>query len=365
MRDEIQSLRNQISKKNKQGKDVTGLSARKSKLEEELSGLVNIDAEKENINTSIELIKEFKLDSMIPFLTDDFDASNPENTDFLSYVNHLLIPSISIDDHKKNLIEMVNIATQMGKKYKSKMSPSDRLYQYEKQNMSGISNVDNFDEPKTFNSRELLRDCYGLARQQRQATCWLDAALELFLNGDVIGEIFRSETFEHGLYNDNPSPVPYMVKPEIAKGDLKSFIFYIIFNFILFNLEITNDVKLIRTPDIVRLQRQYSSDVCGFSFGLFMDAVKNIFDERYSERNVIDNIDKLASRIDMISIGEQGDISGGYSGNYEIFLNNLLDVVPEIKKYITLESFDRTKIRQINILESTFVRLILINTSQI
>ena len=92
---------------------------------------------------------------------------------------------------------------------------------------------------QTINSKELLRDCYGLARQQKRGSCWLDSTLEVFLNSDTLGELVRSEMFDYGQYNDRI--IPYRVNPSIIKNDdYQSFLIYIIFNFILFNLEITS-----------------------------------------------------------------------------------------------------------------------------
>jgi hypothetical protein len=279
-------------------------------------------------------------------------------------------PSKLIEDHIKFFDQVVEAYSRFGMvHYKSKLTPEHRLYDYKKQVFKGSSTVTDFDQPKTLESHELLRDCYGLSRQQRQNTCWLDATLELFSNGDTIGEIFRSEIFEYGLFNGNQTPVPYMVKTDFVKDDLQSFIFYIIFNFVLFNLEITNGDLYNISEDKVRLPRQYSNDICGFSFGIFMDAVKDIFSKDIDEKNVIILVEKLLSNINRIPLGGEDKTRGGYTDDFNIFLTSLINNIPNMTEYIESKelNMDAKKIVRLssNIIPDIFIGLLLINTIRI
>jgi len=122
---------------------------------------------------------------------------------------------------------------------------------------------------ETFNSSELLRDCYGLTRKQKKGSCWLDSTLEIMMNADIIGEIVRSEVFEYGCYKGKI--VPYKVNINVIKNkNIKSFIFFIIMNFILFNLEITN-------TDKYRIRKEHPDlDICENSLENFLSLVRGI-----------------------------------------------------------------------------------------
>jgi hypothetical protein len=179
---------------------------------------------------------------------------------------------------------------------------------------------------QTINSKELLRDCYGLARQQKKGSCWLDSTLEVFLNADTIGELVRSEMFEYGLYNDKV--VPYKVNPDIIEDDkYRSFLIYIMFNFILFNLEITNIEGFIKktASDKIILHRQASYERCETSLEHFMGLIQHILYK--SKSKIFKSFEpKIDEKIE----------SGGFTSS---FCELLFKYIPQINTYIKYNIF--------------------------
>ena len=185
---------------------------------------------------------------------------------------------------------------------------------------------------QTINSKELLRDCYGLARQQKRGSCWLDSTLEVFLNSDTLGELVRSEMFDYGQYNDRI--IPYRVNPSIIKNDdYQSFLIYIIFNFILFNLEITSMPNFLSlTNDKIKLTRKDSLMRCEKSLEKFMSIIEKILYEKKTLQTIIkilnsqlkDKPDKKLSK-------------GGYPTD---LINLLFEYIPNIDLYVDKKFYE-------------------------
>lgn len=190
-------------------------------------------------------------------------------------------------------------------------------------------------------SNILMKDCYGLAREQKHGTCWLDSSLELYLNSDTLGELVRSEMFDYGIYNGKI--VPYKVRTDIIQqNDLISFLIYVIFNFILFNLEITNDdnfIKFIKKKKgtKIMIERQESLERCEYSLEEFLNIVKDVFKTKIIDEKTIKAVKK---RIKDKSgeLMERGDEKSGFSTTK--FVNLLFDYIPNIKNYIDLNIID-------------------------
>ncbi len=185
---------------------------------------------------------------------------------------------------------------------------------------------------QTINSKDLLRDCYGLARQQKKGSCWLDSTLEVFLNADTIGELVRSEVFEYGLYNDKI--VPYKVKPEIIKdNDYQSFLIYIIFNFILFNLEITNTPDFITLKeDKIKIKRRDSFKRCENSLEKFMSIIKHILYKKRTFKTVNKTLDGQ-----MKPIPDEKLTPGGFPLE---LTHVLFKYIPHIDSYINTKKYE-------------------------
>lgn len=128
-------------------------------------------------------------------------------------------------------------------------------------------------EKTTINSSELLKNCYGTQRQQKKGSCWFDSTLEIMLNADLIGEIVRANVFEYGLYKDKV--VPYRVKSELIKSKsgqpkIQFFILYMILNYILFNMEITNNTDfIVFEGDSYEIKRKEELEVCERNLEIF------------------------------------------------------------------------------------------------
>lgn len=193
----------------------------------------------------------------------------------------------------------------------------------------------------TFNSSELNKDCFGLGREQKTGSCWLDSTLEIFLNCDTIGEIVRGEMFDYGLYEDKK--VPFRVKPDvIQRNNIKSFLVYIIFNFILFNLEITSDEQfVVPDADSLRIRRLDSYNICEKSLEHFLSIVKDIFTDPDDGINpkALAPIRKVLkdTRYDFRQIREVIKIAEGYSGyKTDVFINLLSKTIPYMESYIDI-----------------------------
>ena len=185
---------------------------------------------------------------------------------------------------------------------------------------------------QTINSKELLKDCYGLARHQKKGSCWLDSTLEVFLNADTIGELVRSEMFEYGLYNDKI--VPYKVKPEIIKdNDYQSFLIYIIFNFILFNLEITNTPDFITLKeDKIKITRRESFKRCENSLEKFMSVIDKILYRKRTFKTVNKTLDGQ-----MKPIPDEKLTPGGFPLE---LTHVLFKYIPHIDSYINTKKYE-------------------------
>lgn len=174
---------------------------------------------------------------------------------------------------------------------------------------------------QTIKSKDLSKDCYGLARQQKQGSCWIDSTFEVFLNSDTLGELVRSEMFEYGLYKGRV--VPYKVTQNvIVKNKYQSFLIYIIFNFILFNLEITNvpDFVKIISPKKISLERQASFDRCETSLEHFMDLIKELL-FKHSSKNFL-----------LLNPSVSAKIEPG--GSTILLIEKLFKYIPNINTYI-------------------------------
>ncbi len=196
---------------------------------------------------------------------------------------------------------------------------------------------------QTINSKDLLRDCYGLARQQKKGSCWLDSTLEIFLNADTIGELVRSEVFEYGLYNDKI--VPYKVKPEIIKdNDYQSFLIYIIFNFILFNLEITNTPDFITLKeDKIKIKRRDSFKRCENSLEKFMSIIKHILYKKRTFKTVNKTLDGQ-----MKPIPDEKLTPGGFPLE---LTHVLFKYIPHIDSYINTKKYEYPEMFSIKLFE--------------
>ena len=181
---------------------------------------------------------------------------------------------------------------------------------------------------QTINSKELLRDCYGLGRQQKKGSCWLDSTLEIFLNADTIGELVRSEMFEYGMYMDKKIPIPYKVNKNIIKeNDYQSFLIYIIFNFILFNLEITSISDFITiVDDKVKIHRQDSFNRCEKSLETFMSIIEHILYKENNMSTVINIIDT--------QMKDKPDTKLSPGGHIIQLSDILFNYIPNINLYI-------------------------------
>ena len=181
-------------------------------------------------------------------------------------------------------------------------------------------------------SVDLLRSCYGVQRKQKEGSCWFDSTLEILFNSDVIGEIVRTNCFDYGLYKGRV--VPYRVKLSLLdKFRVENFLLFIILNYVLFNLEITNE------PDyIVFGEREYSIrredelEVCEVGFENFLAKIKHIL-EYYNFKKFVKNKDgtpKYELDLTLPSV-LTADSYGGHSYYlFELFFKK----VPELDNYV-------------------------------
>ena len=180
-------------------------------------------------------------------------------------------------------------------------------------------------EKTSINSSELLKNCYGTQRQQKKGSCWFDSVLEIMLNADLIGEIVRANVFDYGLHKDKV--VPYRVKPELIKSKsgqpkIHFFILYIILNYILFNLEITNEdnyLELIDDPEGKKffIKRKEELDVCERNLEIFLAKTRKIL------------FALKLSKVPKLSLSKkltEDSYGGAQLLIYELFINNIKDL---------------------------------------
>ncbi len=181
-------------------------------------------------------------------------------------------------------------------------------------------------------SEDLLRNCYGVQRKQKSGSCWFDSTLEILFNSDVIGEIVRTNCFDYGLYKGRV--VPYRVKLSLLdKFRVENFLLFIILNYVLFNLEITNE------PDYIvfgeseySIRRKDELEVCEVGFENFLAKIKHIL-EYYNYKKDLKNRDGTPKyELDLtLPTVLTADSYGGHSYYlYELFFKK----VPELDNYV-------------------------------
>jgi hypothetical protein len=190
-------------------------------------------------------------------------------------------------------------------------------------------------EKTTITSVELLKNCYGTERQQKKGSCWFDSTLEIMLNADLIGEIVRANVFDYGLYKGKI--VPYRVKLEIINRTegtrIDSFIFYFILNYILFNLEITNEDDYLKFTDVsgnkqVVIDRKEELEICERNLEIFLAKTRDIlFALKLKKIPNLSLFSELSELTPDSYGGEQFIIS-------DLFFNNISDLDRFIKKKI-------------------------------
>ncbi len=395
LKSKINNLKNQIHKKKKKGADTNSLETEKKTLETRLIELggdfdaLEYDKTKERIKT--EFIKNGAMRNIF-ILTDEFDASNPDNTDFLASTLHFIDPSHTIDYYRHELKTTVELYARalkykydqkqrQGKKTTIDKEPEPEIKipmlikpERKKQNFDGLSTVEDFDDGiHIMKSSDLLKECGGISSEQKRDSCLMDSVMEILLNADTIGEITRSEIFEYGVYKTKT--VPFKVKPDvIKKDDLHSFVVYIIFNYILLNLEITNDEKFMEIiEDKIMLERQHSYDRCGYAMDFFYKSIQDIFIPANKSN------DKIASIITSIRYDywfahsdNPKDIDiNKYSTIHPIFLlNGILKYIPHSLEHVIInyytdfefynaglkyETFDKIKLKNDNFVASLLI----------
>jgi hypothetical protein len=188
-------------------------------------------------------------------------------------------------------------------------------------------------EITSIKSSELLKNCYGTERQQKKGSCWFDSTLEIMLNADLIGEIVRSDVFDYGLHKGKV--VPYRVKPEIINRidgpRIDSFILYFILNYILFNLEITNQDDYLNFSDIsgnkkVVIERKEELDVCERNLENFLAKTRKIL---FALKLGIAPKMSLSKKLTEDSYG------GAQLLIYELFINN----IRELNRFINVNTY--------------------------
>lgn len=189
-------------------------------------------------------------------------------------------------------------------------------------------------EITSITSSELLKNCYGTERQQKKGSCWFDSTLEIMLNADLIGEIVRANVFDYGLYKGKV--VPYRVKSEIIRREgprIDSFIFYVILNYILFNLEITNEDDYLKFTDVsgnkqVVIDRKEELEVCERNLEIFLAKTRDILIAL-----------KLKKLPDLSVFSELSELTADSYGGVQfiisdLFFDNIRDLDRFIKKKI-------------------------------
>jgi hypothetical protein len=193
---------------------------------------------------------------------------------------------------------------------------------------------------------ELLKNCYGTERQQKEGSCWFDSTLEIMLNADLIGEIVRANVFDYGLHKDKV--VPYRVKSEIINKDgrlnIECFILYIILNYILFNMEITNNIDfIVFQGDKYEIKRKDELDMCEQNLEIFLAKTKRILKDILQPNKKI----KKASLEKFYSSDKltDDDYGGFQYCIYQLFFNNIsvLNEFINIKIYNGTSKFPEAK----------------------
>lgn len=181
-------------------------------------------------------------------------------------------------------------------------------------------------------SSDILKNCYGVERKQKSGSCWFDSTLEILFNSDVIGEIVRTNCYDYGLYNGRV--VPYRVKLSlIDRFRVENFLLFMILNYVLFNLEITNEPDyIVFGEDDYSIRRKDELEVCEIGFENFLAKIKHIL-EYYNYKKDIkkkDGTPKYELDLSLPSVLSANSYGGHSYYLYELFFKK----VPELDHYV-------------------------------
>jgi hypothetical protein len=159
------------------------------------------------------------------------------------------------------------------------------------------------------------------------------------LNADLIGEIVRANVFDYGLYKDKV--VPYRVKSEIINKDgrlsIECFILYIILNYILFNMEITNNIDfIVFQGDKYEIKRKDELDVCEQNLEIFLVKTNRILKDILQPNGKIRkaSLEKFYSSDKLTD----DDYGGFQYFIYQLFFNN----ISVLNKFINIKNHNGT-----------------------